>query len=57
MTAAFCDASREKGATRAELSVNDDNGRAIAFYERAGWRQVHRHGPTIVYERDLVPSP
>jgi len=43
-----------KGATRSQLSVNDDNARALAFYERRGWAETDRDGHSVVYEVDLT---
>lgn len=40
LVAAFSNVMRGCGVTRYELSVDDDNARAIKFYERAGLRQV-----------------
>ena len=37
---AFSQAMQEAGASAYELSVDDDNRRAIGFYERLGFRQV-----------------
>jgi len=40
---AFGDALRAQGATRYELSVDEENSTAIAFYERRGFVRVGRY--------------
>lgn len=37
-----------------ELSVFDDNPRALRFYEREGWVYDRREGSSLVYRLDLV---
>jgi ribosomal protein S18 acetylase RimI-like enzyme len=36
----FRDESRRRGLTGMRLSVHNDNGAAIALYERCGWRRI-----------------
>jgi ribosomal protein S18 acetylase RimI-like enzyme len=42
-----------KGSKRVELTVVDDNDRAIRFYEREGWTQTKHLGTTFEYSIDL----
>jgi ribosomal protein S18 acetylase RimI-like enzyme len=37
---AFCRALADRGIDRVGLSVHNDNSRAIAFYEKTGWRRI-----------------
>jgi ribosomal protein S18 acetylase RimI-like enzyme len=41
--AAFADAARARGAQAFELSVEDDNRRAVTFYEARGMRVVRSY--------------
>jgi ribosomal protein S18 acetylase RimI-like enzyme len=41
------------GSERVELTVVDDNERAIRFYEREGWTRSKHLGTTFEYVIDL----
>src|SRR5262249_15185856 len=43
LVAAFSGAMQQQGAQHYELSVDEDNITAIAFYERVGFRRIGRY--------------
>lgn len=50
---AYVAIERERGIDSVELSVFDDNARALRFYEREGWVRTRTEGSTLVYRLDL----
>lgn len=50
---AYVAIERDRGLDGIELSVFDDNPRALRFYEREGWAYTRREGASLVYRLDL----
>lgn len=51
----YCDALWEGGWGHVSLSVRPENARAIAFYERTGWRRVGASAGSVQYTRSTRP--
>ena len=47
----FIDASQKNGAEILKLSVRLENDRAINFYKKHGWYEIHRNNTSIRFER------
>jgi len=53
---AAADVCRERGYTRVTLTTTNDNLRALAFYQKRGWRLVAVHVGMIDRYRKLEPK-
>jgi ribosomal protein S18 acetylase RimI-like enzyme len=57
LVAALCRRLAELGHARVGLSVNAENGRAIAFYEKNGWRRDPSEGGCVAFMRSTETTP
>jgi ribosomal protein S18 acetylase RimI-like enzyme len=55
LAARFCARCAEAGVERVGLSVQTENGRAIAFYERTGWQRGGASRTGIEFVRQVAP--